>query len=206
MRLSRFLTAILFMLVFAAAASAQPAVTVASDRVTASNFPAGAHIVLYGVQMAADGYSSGSTPFSVVLTDDYHDGAVEYVSATPIARRSVWLAADLATAAYAIGTPARYGRSAPERPFVLTQSTGTPSIVPAAEIGFVLYVQPGNGAWSGMTAGVTPIVVTQLTSVSGSSPQGNPQLVAGGLLLIIDALQMTTDVRTITSQMLSEGQ
>jgi hypothetical protein len=180
---------------------------VASNSVTV-NCRAGARIVLYAVQLAGDGYSSGSKPFSTILDDTDQDGQVVYNSTPQLERRSIWIAIDTSTGDYGTGAPARYGVTPPEHPggIAKSESTTANAILPSADIVYILYWQPGNGAWSGMAAGSDPIAVSVLSAIDSTASGSPVQLVQGGKLFVIDAVRLFTDIRTITSDMLSEAQ
>ena len=209
MRRSHFLVTILSLLLPVAAVIASPAVTVESNKVTVSNCRAGARIVLYGVQLAGDGYSSGSKVVTSILDDTDQDGQVVYNSTPQLGGRSVWIAIDATTGDYATGAPARYGVAPSERHggFAKAESSNTPNaIVPSADISYVLYWQPGNGTWSGLTAGEDPFTVSQLTAIDSTASGSPVQLVTGAKLFIIDALRLNADIQTITASQLSEAQ
>jgi hypothetical protein len=208
MRRSRFLCAILFLLLPAAAAIAQPVVTVASHRVTVTNCRAGARIVLWGVQLDGDDYQSGSTAITAILDDTDQDGTVTYVSTPQLERRAVWIAIDTATGDYATGAPARFAVSPPEHHggFAKAESTTTNAVVPSSEVSYVLYWQPGNGAWRGITAGEDALAVSDLTAVDSTASGSPVQLVQGGKLFVVDGLRLNTDIQNITASTLNEVQ
>jgi len=194
----------------------QPQVTIEANRVTASHFHPGARVVLYAVSLVSDGYSSGSRAFNALLTDDDHDGAITYSSAKPVALRSIWVAVDLDTGEYAVGTPSGYGTTQPGRHAAFRKSNGgTVDVVAAPSLlAYVLYVRPGQGAWTTMAIdggvgdfdqasdGIASLSLGRFKSVDGTSP-APASLLPGGALFIIDEAHMTTEAVTLTADMLN---
>jgi hypothetical protein len=90
-----------------------------------------------------------------LVTDTDGDGVVTYDLGSTIPSRSIWAAVDVTTGGYAIAVPPNYPRR--ELPFPAGSLKNTPpdefdQLTHDFFLLQVLWVQPGQGAWMGMTA------------------------------------------------------
>ena len=140
----------------ALAAQQQLALSFRPDSVVVSGATPAATVYVYGLARESSNGFVSLVPRSAMLTDDDKNGVVELSVASGVALRSIWMAVDMSTGAYASGAPEGYPATrAPLSDANLKKKFGaevTQLAFPGMLIDF-LVVRPGSGAWR-TTAGL----------------------------------------------------
>jgi hypothetical protein len=86
-------------------AAAEPQIAFASTVVTVSGVTPGASVLVFGYGLEARTYESFPLRWSATVEDEDRDGIVTFDAQHAIPLRSVWVAADMTNADFAVATP-----------------------------------------------------------------------------------------------------
>lgn len=171
--------------------------------VVVSRVTPGAAVALYVLSRTPREFESRVTRHATILRDDDLDGVVRYDSDAPIAVKTISFAADLASGAFAIGTPPGHPlRELPVKALLRSHlAPGRSALDPEREFYDLLVVRPGTGTWyqvigdGGMHDSDRAINGSALGALNtlrpvGSSPAAPAALQRGDVVLIIDSRRM----------------
>jgi hypothetical protein len=189
-----------FVVLVACVAYAQPSpptLTVHENHVTASGFPPNSTIIIYGVTLAADGYSTSTKVRFARLADDDRDGSVTFDYPGVLPFRSVWIAVNETNGDYVIGSPAGYHWTPGPAASFRRHGATVDEIRWRGRFSYLLYVHPENGAWianaidgrddaDGLRDYVTSIALATLKPVQVENTKKPTELKPGGTLFIIN--------------------
>jgi hypothetical protein len=202
----------------AASASAGQAINIqfGPSSVTATGITPNGSAVFYSVGYTYTGYGAVLKKRAQVVTDTAGTGSVVLPLTTSIEKQSRWIVADLQTGEYAVADA--YGDSviAPKHARVLGRgsSGNIDHVLSEGWTADVLYVHPGKGAWTcdaidggrgdedGEANFQSSVDLTRCESLIGNSGPFNA-VVPGGLLFVIDEMDMTLFAERITTELLA---
>jgi hypothetical protein len=147
---------VLFLLLGSAWAGAggSPALTFGQQKVVGSGFSPGGQVVWFGLTQEVVAYEVTYARQQQVGTVDEKGQAI-FDLGKAVPRRSLWVAVDLASGAYAIATPPGFPLRQSELPVAALASRGASlgdQLEDESDYSEILLVRPGQGAW-GATVG-----------------------------------------------------
>jgi hypothetical protein len=149
--MKRVLCLLFVFCVAASTAAAAVRLTVVADGVRIEGVSPKSSVYVYGVSREARGTFSDVVESDATLYDDDGDAVIWWTPPTSIALRSIWIAIDLQTGAYAVGTPDGYaGTEIPlsDSNFSSRGAVGATDLALDGDVAHFLVVRPGGGAWS----------------------------------------------------------
>ncbi len=173
---------------------------------TVSQLSVGGEALLFAVCQEPYDWTSRLVFHLAAVVDTNQDGQIEYSVGEPLARRAVWVAADVATGSLEVSNPTS------NPPNVLTVDP-TPMIATAGKLEDVrqglrlLVLRPGGGAWHGTATdggagdagpaddGRVLLELATLTKVATSSTAtgvGLSNLLPGDLVVGVDTTTLAT--------------
>lgn len=191
-----------------AAASAAPStlkITTSDERLLIEGLRPGASVALLGAAHERAYYMTRVVSRREILTDDDHDGTIEYKPSSGIAFQSIWIVMDIATGETKVVTPSGYNAIE-----MTQQGAGRGNAVNITgnifDIGRdhadIVIVRPNEGAWAlpvreegvkdapvvAIGRSAVPLVkLIPLRPAFGSPP---PALKNGDVVAIVDAVRM----------------
>jgi hypothetical protein len=198
--------------------AASPVLTFDSASLTAGGVTASGGVVFIAVTRVPKVYYQEIATFREVVTADASGSAVLPLDA-PAPRRSVWVVVDLASGAFAVGTP---------EDFTLTEEAlaasgigldleGKPSRLELShQAAEVLLVRPASGAWGATVVdggaldqkpevdGALEVGLGALTPLTQAPPPS--ELLAGDVLVVLDPNTLTHLAATVTAELLSQAE
>jgi hypothetical protein len=195
------------------AMAASPQLTVSNDTVTIEGVTPGSSVVLFSVAREPVHYLAQVVSRREVLTDDDHDGKIEYKPSKGVAFQSIWIAVDFQSGETAVAGKPGY------IPLPMTQrGAGRGNVLNLVgtnvlDIGRgdveVLVVRPGKGAWAitvrgghGTEESPQPwrsrVGLGKLHPLRAEFKDPPPVLVPGDVVLMIDPQGMEYSLTTIT--------
>lgn len=178
--------------------------------VVISGVTPGHAVVLYVLSRTPREFESRVTRHATILSDDDRDGVVRYDSDGPIPVKTISFAADLASGAFAVGTPSGHPlRELPVRALLRSHlAPGRSALDPEREFYDLLLIRPGTGTWhqvigdGGIHDSDRAINGSALGALNtlrplGSSPAAPATFQRGDVVLIIDSRRMDAAATTI---------
>lgn len=188
---------------------------VGSGRITVEGLTPGKEALVFSVGRKAMSHYSRTVQVAEVLADSDGDGRVELDAETPL--RSVWIAVDLQTARYTVGSPAEYSVHFSDALRGFSSTDGVLNGITASSVtASVVYVHPGGGAWRfhAVDGGrgdedqqSNGLVVGSLAAAFEIIPGAGThrEFVPGGLLFLIAPDSLEVSVERLTPARLAEG-
>lgn len=134
-----------------ATAAGAPAITFGKQGLTATGATSGGTVVWFGLAQEVVAYEPSYTRYQLAVPADGAGNAVLDLG-KPVPRRSLWVAVDLASGAYAIAAPAGFPLVQTDLPAaaLTSRSTAADQLADEADGSDLLFVRPGQGAWAAL--------------------------------------------------------
>jgi hypothetical protein len=199
--------------------AAEPQITFSSTVVTVSGVTPGTSVMVFGYGLEARTYESLPLRWSATVEDDDRDGIVTFDAQHAIPLRSVWVAADMTNADFAVASPPGFGVTRSElAPSSLRSKGKDVSAVDFERTPVtMIYILPGRrGAWvmreedgsptdvDGRANGHTVADVRHGKPVRGTDTVTS--FAPGGTLIVIDELHFEVRAARLTPALLGGAQ
>jgi hypothetical protein len=182
-------------------ATTSPSVTFGVQSLTIGPVTSGGSVYVFGVSREPRDYYTAVVPRETVLHASPGATTVEWILDKPVERRSVWFAVDLATGAFASGSPPAYASSG--RALTGSNLVGNaPGVVSqlsfAGTLVEMVVVRPGSGVWGmtlvpgdardeGTEAQSPTISVANLQPRGGTTAAAPAALQSGDVVFMLDS-------------------
>jgi hypothetical protein len=135
------------------AAAPQLAIGFSANTITVTGVAPAASVYLYGISRETAGGFVSVVPRNITLRDDDRDGRIDWRLDSDVALRSIWMAVDLTTGAYAAASPDGYPSTRVQLSSDHLKKSFGSDITQLAFGGTLvefIVARPGTGAWRGM--------------------------------------------------------
>lgn len=194
-----------------------PAIAFDGQHITVSGVTPGSDVVVFALALDPDGFESTVVRWAEIVSDTARTGSVVFDARRDIPRKSIWTAVDLSNGQYAMAAPPGHPlrkRPWPTKPFHADSAGHIDEFRADAPFVDMLYVHPGRGAWvhrahdgdttdaDGKPNGLTTLHLSTARSLN-ALPNG-PELLPGGVLIVIDFYHLNVAAARLDGALLQE--